>query len=725
MTSDLQTLFNTALCFEKPERLTNVTSWHGHIPFAMAAVGWLKPRTLVELGTHRGDSYCAFCQTVKASATDCACYAVDTWEGDPQAGLYGPEIYDELQAWHNPRYGDFSTLLKMRFDDAVSRFENGSVDLLHIDGLHTCEAVKHDFETWLPKMSPRGVVLFHDTQVFGRDFGVWKFWEEIKAAYPYLEFFHSHGLGVLGVGDALPEEVAALFQADGEDAIRVRRFFSGLGEIISQGREVTDADRKRLSRVLDSETPVFRPESPKISVIIPAYNHEQYIREAVYSVLGQSVTDFELIIVDDGSQDHTGEIIRAIEDPRIQYYHQENQGAHNTINRGIGLARGEYVSILNSDDAYDPRRFEIFLEALEQDDSLSAVFSRTECVDGEGGFLRYETGPENPDENAILLSLLADNFLISTSNLFCRNDVFKIINGFSNLRYAHDYDFFLKLCYRFKVRIIDKSLFKYRIHSTNTIRENEAETDFEVGLILAVFFMNCDLRRLFPADDMYRAMAAFLKTLDRRHTDRMILTLMFFGERFGIRGDAFFEVLTEDRENPFRQGCVDFFRTWLNMWQNAQEVWQKWEKTDKKLAEVSADAKRWWQESRDAWQKWEKTDKKLAEASADAKKWWQESQDAWQKWEKTNTRLIETDKKLAEASGDAKKWWQESQSAWQKWEETNTRLIKTDEKLTEANERFAEAEKQIEALMNSASFRIGNAVTWPARKIVQKGDRKS
>ena len=480
-----------------PERLTDVSSWHGHIPLAMAAVGFLRPKTLVELGTHKGDSYCAFCQAVKDSEADCVCYAVDTWEGDEQAGLYGPDVLDDLKVHHDSLYGQFSNLLKMRFDEAVSRFADGSTDLLHIDGLHTYEAVKHDFETWLPKMSPRGVVLFHDTQVFGRDFGVWKFWEEIKAEYHHFEFLHSHGLGVLGVGDALPEEIVPLFRADGEAVIRVRRFFSGMGEIISQGQRVTDADREQISQVLDREMPVFSADSPKISVIIPAYNHEAYIREAVYSVLGQSVTDFELIIIDDGSQDRTGEIIRTIDDPRIRYHCQENQGAHNAINRGIKLAKGEYVSILNSDDVYDPRRFEVFLDMLEQDGSLSAVFSQTECVDGEGSFLRYEAGPENPDENTVLLSLLADNFLMSTSNLFCRRQVFEKIGYFRNLRYAHDYDFFLRLCYHFNVRIAELSLLKYRIHQANTIKESEAAVDFEVGLILSDFFMSCDLKTIF------------------------------------------------------------------------------------------------------------------------------------------------------------------------------------------------------------------------------------
>jgi len=88
----------------------------------------------------------------------------------------------------------------------------------------------------------------------------------------------------------------------------------------------------------------------KISIIIPAYNHEEYITEAINSVLNQSVKDYEIIIINDGSTDSTEQRILSIHDKRIQYISQKNSGAHSAINRGINLAQGEYISILNSDD---------------------------------------------------------------------------------------------------------------------------------------------------------------------------------------------------------------------------------------------------------------------------------------------------------------------------------------------------------------------------------------
>lgn len=187
-----------------PRSLQQPDAWVGHIPFANWLTNLAKPEVFVELGTHTGNSYFAFCQSILDADLSTKAYAVDTWAGDDHAGFYGKEVFDYV-AQTNKSYEHFSTLIRKTFEDALDIFPDQSIDLLHIDGLHTYEAVSKDFNTWLPKMSDRGLVILHDTNVFKDDFGVHKLFEELSAKYDSINFLHSHGLGVLRVGGNSPD----------------------------------------------------------------------------------------------------------------------------------------------------------------------------------------------------------------------------------------------------------------------------------------------------------------------------------------------------------------------------------------------------------------------------------------------------------------------------------------------------------------------------------------
>jgi hypothetical protein len=251
MDAEFNPLHFPLLCAQ-PQRLHVLSAWNEHVPFAMMLMELQRPRVLVELGTHWGISYCAFCQAAVAAATGTRCYAVDTWAGDSDAGFYGQEVYEHLQT-HHRQYEGFSKLLRMTFDDARGQIADGSVDLLHIDGLHSYEAVKHDYETWRPKLSARGVVLFHDTVVRDRGFGVHQLWAELSPQFPSFNFEHGFGLGVLAVGPEQPPAVTHFLRTANAQPAAVRRVFSALGHRLQCEVDKTHAaaNRSWLRRAVD------------------------------------------------------------------------------------------------------------------------------------------------------------------------------------------------------------------------------------------------------------------------------------------------------------------------------------------------------------------------------------------------------------------------------------------------------------------------------------------
>ena len=229
--------FISPVIFNKPGNFP-ASAWTEHIPFAFWIMDALKPKLFVELGTHYGLSYFSFCQAVEKALLKTSCYAVDTWAGDAHAGFYDNTVFDFVQKTNEP-YRHFSTLCRQTFDEAIALFDNHSIDLLHIDGLHTYEAVKHDFDNWLPKLSQKAVVIFHDTHVMDRGFGVYQLWQELKTQYPFFEFPHGFGLGVLGVGKTIPKKTARLFEMAllPDTALSIQRTYERLGALCSIEQE--------------------------------------------------------------------------------------------------------------------------------------------------------------------------------------------------------------------------------------------------------------------------------------------------------------------------------------------------------------------------------------------------------------------------------------------------------------------------------------------------------
>ncbi len=204
-------------------------TWSGHLPFANDLIAELRPTLLVELGTHYGESYFGFCQSVAEHRLPCLCYAVDDWRGDAHSLFYGEEVFDDVRRHNDTFYKAFSYLLRSSFDAALQQFGDETIDLLHIDGLHTYEAASHDFRTWLPKVKPGGVILLHDIAVRHADFGVWRLWNELASEFPEtFAFSHGWGLGMVRKpgGDIEPAALRLLFDAPPGVQERVRHYYS-------------------------------------------------------------------------------------------------------------------------------------------------------------------------------------------------------------------------------------------------------------------------------------------------------------------------------------------------------------------------------------------------------------------------------------------------------------------------------------------------------------------
>lgn len=240
--------------FWRPARIVEPHFWIEHIPFAFWLIGALRPRTVVELGTQSGNSFFTFCQAAAQHGTQSRLTAIDTWQGDKHTGAYSEDIFMDVSRYRDINFVDSATLIRSTFDAAREKFATGSIDLLHIDGLHTYDGVRHDFESWLDTVSDRGVILFHDIAVRNRAFGVWRLWEELSAQYPAFSFVHGNGLGVLAVGHAIPEELRQLFHLPESSAGMLRMIYHRLGQSIIDWEREAESLRHRLLQIETSRS---------------------------------------------------------------------------------------------------------------------------------------------------------------------------------------------------------------------------------------------------------------------------------------------------------------------------------------------------------------------------------------------------------------------------------------------------------------------------------------
>ncbi|MBN2323427.1 MAG: class I SAM-dependent methyltransferase [Spirochaetes bacterium] len=209
------------------------STWADNIPFIFCLLNYIRPRRFVELGTYYGNCFFAVCQFAKSFGIDMDCIAVDLWKGDEHTGDYGQGVFMDFREILKRDYPNQGRFIRKDFNSAVTQFEKGSIDLLHIDGLHTFEAVQNDYKTWRSMLSSCGVIMFHDTQVKERDFGVWRLWKQLCDEYPSFELKHGCGLGLIYVGESDDSSAAILFKRIAGLSIQIflKEFFSKIGKL--------------------------------------------------------------------------------------------------------------------------------------------------------------------------------------------------------------------------------------------------------------------------------------------------------------------------------------------------------------------------------------------------------------------------------------------------------------------------------------------------------------
>lgn len=201
---------------------------------------------------------------------------------------------------------------------------------------------------------------------------------------------------------------------------------------------------------------------PLISVVIPVYNGEKTIRETIKSVSNQTFSDFELLIINDGSTDSTVEIVSSIQDPRINIFSYPNAGLAATRNRGISLASGEYISFIDADDLWTPDKLEAQLKALKENPQAAVAYSWTDHIDESGQVFR--DGPHLTFNDDVFARLLLVDFVGNGSNPLIRTQVFAKVGGFDEtLPEVEDWDMWLRLAARYHFVAVPSPQILYRM----------------------------------------------------------------------------------------------------------------------------------------------------------------------------------------------------------------------------------------------------------------------
>ena len=216
------------------------------------------------------------------------------------------------------------------------------------------------------------------------------------------------------------------------------------------------------------EGSVMAPTQPRVSVIIPSYNHERFLGQAIDSALSQTLRPHEVIVVDDGSTDGTAAVLSRYGD-RIQAIRQANSGVSAARNAGVARSTGDLLAFLDADDEWRPQKLELQVQAWQADPGLGLVHCGVEDIDGDGQPLReHAQGLSGTDVAAAMLLFRGPTILGGGSGVLIPRAVFDTAGGFDlRLSTSADWDLYYRIASQYPIAFVPAPLLRYRLHGSN------------------------------------------------------------------------------------------------------------------------------------------------------------------------------------------------------------------------------------------------------------------
>jgi len=233
----------------------------------------------------------------------------------------------------------------------------------------------------------------------------------------------------------------------------------------------------------------------RASIITPTYNRPRWLPDAIESVLAQTYSDIEIIVVNDGSTDNTEEILEPYMD-RITYIYKENGGQGTALNAGIEAATGEYIGRVDDDDLFAPKKVELQVEMFRQNPQLGFVATYAYIIDSEGDITDTREVPDFSKHGAFL-SLL-QHCIFCQPSVIVRKECYDAVGLYKNI-FAEDYDMWIRIARHYPVDVVREPLTMYRRHDGNLSGPDQlAEKNAEIGAFICEMMEAISMEELIP-----------------------------------------------------------------------------------------------------------------------------------------------------------------------------------------------------------------------------------